>query len=100
MKEDAYKQPAWRQEMVQKLASLRPVLSTGGHDVNQLFDEFVRAHEWGLALHLVCDYLLGPTAKAAPEGVIQQIQTLHEAMRIDDACVVDLRGKAGQQVGD
>lgn len=100
MKEEAYNQPAWREEMVQKLRSLRPVLSAGGDDVNQLFDDFVREHEWGVALHLVCDHLLEPTAQAAPEAVIQQIQSLHEAMGIKDTCVADLRGKAQQQVGD
>ena len=94
MKEEAYNQSAWRQEVVQKLASLRPVLSTGGDDLNQLFDEFVREHEWGLALHLVCDYLLEPKSQAAPTAVIRQIETLHEAMGIVDACVADLRGRA------
>ena len=99
MKEETYNQPAWRQEMVRKLASLKPLLSTGGDDLNQLFDDFVRQHEWGLALHLVCDYLLEPTAQAASEAVIQQIQSLHEAMEIEDTCVADLRGKAQQHSG-
>jgi hypothetical protein len=98
MKEEAYNQPAWRQEIVQKLASLRPVLSTGGDDANQLFDDFVREHEWGLALHVVCDYLLEPKSQAAPTAVIQQVETLHEAMGIVDTCVADLRRKAGQPV--
>ena len=100
MKEETYNQPAWRQQMVRKLASLKPLLSTGGHHLSQLFDDFVREHEWGLALHLVCDYLLQPTAQAAPEAVIQQIESLHEAMGIKDACVADLRGKARQHVGN
>ena len=100
MKEKAHNQPAWRQEMTRKLAGLRPVLSTGGDELNQLFDEFVRENEWELALHLVCDYLLEPTSQRAPMEVIQQIETLHEAMGIVDSCMADLRGKARRNVGD
>ena len=96
MKEETYNQPAWRQEMVRKLASLKPLLSTGGDDLNQLFDDFVREHEWELALHLACDYLLEPERQAAPTAAIQQIETLHEAMGIADTCVDELRGKARQ----
>ena len=86
--------------MKAKLSPLRTVLSTGG-DVkwSELFDEFVEQHEWELALHAVCDYLLEPTTLAPPAAVIQQIQILHEAMRIEDTCVADLRGKAKQHVG-
>ncbi len=94
-------QRAWPEEMKEKLARLRPVLSTGGNvHSSEIFDEFVQEHEWGLALHVVCDYLLEPTTQAPPAAVIHQIQTLHEAMRIEDTCVADLRGKAQQHVGD
>ena len=81
--------------MEQKLTNLRAVLSEGqALDAHQVFDEFVREHEWGLALHVVCDYLLEPTTQAAPEAVMQQIQSLHEVMAIEDTCVADLRRKA------
>lgn len=84
-----------QEEMEQKLTSLRDVLFDGqGLDTHQVFDEFVREHEWGLALHVVCDYLLEPMAQAAPEAVMQQIQSLHEVMAIEDTCVADLRRKA------
>jgi hypothetical protein len=77
--------------MKERLASLRAVLSTGnGTNSLELFDEFVQQHEWELALHVVCDHLLEPTAQAAPSGVIQQIKSLHEAMGIQDTCVADL----------
>lgn len=97
MTEEIENQRARQQEMSQKLGSLRPVLPTGG-DLNSplVFDEFLREHEWGLALHVVCDYLLEPTTQAVPTAVIQQIQTLHEVMGIQDTCVADLRRKAGQ----
>lgn len=85
--------------MEQKLTNLRAVLSEGqALDAHQVFDEFVREHEWGLALHVVCDYRPEPTAPAAPEAVRQQIQSLHEVMAIEDTCVADLRRKA-ERVG-
>jgi len=99
MREEAHNQPAWRQEMAQKLSSLRPLLSMGGDNVNLFFDDFVREYEWGLALHVVCDYLLEPKTQAAPTAVIQQIEALHEAMGIVDSCTADLRRKAGQAGG-
>jgi hypothetical protein len=87
--------------MKAKLSPLGAVLSTGG-DVNwpEVFDEFVEQHEWELALHLVCDYLLEPTSQAAPEAVIRQIQSLHEARGIENTYVADLREKAQQHGGD
>jgi len=100
MREEAHNQPAGWQEMARKLASLKPVLFAGGADVNQFFDDFVREHEWGLALHVICDYLLEPKTQAASLAVIQQIESLHEAMGIVDTCAPDLRRKAGQPVGD
>jgi hypothetical protein len=101
MTREMEEQRAGQEEVNEKLARLRAMLSTaGGFNSSEVFDEFVREHEWGLALHVVCDYLLEPTAQAAPEAVIQQIQSLHAAMGIEDTCVADLRGKAQQQVGD
>lgn len=88
-------QRTWQEEIEQNLASLRAVLSEGrSQAAHQVFGEFVREHEWGLALHVVCDYLLEPTVQAAPEAVMQQIQSLHEVMAIEDNCVADLRRKA------
>ena len=93
-------QRAGQEQVKEKLAQLRAMLSTGsGFNSWEVFDEFVREHEWGLALHVVCDYLLEPTAQAAPEAVIQEIQSLHETMGIEDTCVADLRRKAQQAGG-
>jgi|SRR5271163_4604480 len=99
MKEETYNTPAWRQDMVRKLASLKPLLSAGGDDLNQLFDEFVQEHEWELALHLVCDYLLEPKTHAQPEAVIQEIRDLHDVMGIEDTCIADLRQKMERSEG-
>jgi hypothetical protein len=94
------KQRGSHEEMKERVTSLRAVLSTTANvDFSKLFDEFVEHDEWGLALHVVCDYFLEPTSQAAPATVIQQIQILHEAMKIKDTCVADLGAKAGQQVG-
>ncbi len=93
-------QRTWHEEIGQKLTSLRAALSER-QDLNahRLFDEFVREHEWGLALHVVCDFLLEPTTPAASAALIQQIEALHKAMSIEDTCVADLREKAKQRVG-
>jgi|SRR5208282_821629 len=96
MTKDAEDRQALREAMKAKLLPLRAVLPTGG-DVkwSEIFDEFVEQHEWELALHAVCDCLLEPKSHAAPAAVIRQIETLHEAMGIVDACVADLRRKVG-----
>src|SRR5579863_2433795 len=60
-------QRAGQEQVKEKLAQLRAMLSTGsGFNSWEVFDEFVREHEWGLALHVVCVYLLEPTAQGAP----------------------------------
>jgi hypothetical protein len=60
----------------------------------ELFDEFVRECEFGLALHAVCDYLLEPLTPAVGEATTERIQALHESMKILDDCVAKLRQKA------
>jgi hypothetical protein len=61
---------------------------------SELFDEFIREHEFGLALHLICDHLLESTRQPATATLIQQIQALHVAMKVEDNCVPRLRAKA------
>jgi len=87
-------------DMRQIFANLRNVVSTEWNsDAPAVFDELIREHEWELALHVVCDYLLEPaTPPAAPE-LIEKIQSLHKVMGIEDSCVTDLRRKAGQGDG-
>ena len=101
MTKEMENQRALQEEMKGKLSRLRAVLLTGGDvSFSKLFDEFVQEGEWELALHVVCDYLLEPNTQAAPPTVIQQVQALHEAMRVEDSCVADLQRKAGQHVAD
>ena len=83
--------------MRQTLASLRNVVSTEWNPAAlSVFDEFIREHEWDLALHVVCDCLLKQATPLEP-SVIQQIQTLHDTMEIEDSCVMGLRRKAVPQ---
>jgi hypothetical protein len=83
--------------MRQIFANLKSVLSTEWNpDAPAVFDEFLREHEWGLALHVVCDYLLEPATPPAAAELIEEIQGLHKAMGIEDSCAIDLRRKAGQ----
>jgi hypothetical protein len=76
----------------QKLAGLRAVLEAR-QDSAWLaqFDEFIREHEWELALHVVCDHLLESKDHAERPEVLDQIAALHEAIGIKDTCVADLR---------
>ena len=55
-----------------------------------LFDEFLREHEFELALHVLCDYLLEPTTQPAAPTVVKLIEKLHASMQIVDNCVADL----------
>ena len=57
------------------------------------FDEFVREHEFDLALHLICDSVLESTTQPAT-ALIQKIEDLHAAMKIEDNCVASLQDKA------
>ena len=57
---------------------------------SQLFDELMREHEFELALHVLCDYLLEPTTQPAAPTVVKLIEKLHASMQIVDNCVADL----------
>jgi hypothetical protein len=76
----------------QKLADLRVVLEARQDSAwLEQFDEFVREHEWELALHVVCDHLLESTDHVVRPGVLDQIAALHQATGAKDTCVADLR---------
>ena len=82
------------EELKRKFVRLKAILPTGRDgNSSKIVDEFVREHEWELALHVVCDYLLEPTTQVVPAAAVQEIQSLHEALGIEDNCVADLRGK-------
>jgi hypothetical protein len=58
-----------------------------------LFDEFMNEGEFGLALHVVCDFLLEPDFPRVTESTLDRIQRLHTAMKLDDSCVQDLQDR-------
>jgi hypothetical protein len=57
---------------------------------SQLFDEFMREHEFELALHLLCDYLLERTTQPAAPAIVKLVEKLHASMQIVDNCVANL----------
>ena len=77
-----------------RLAVLRPMLpDVPGDESLRWFDEFVREHEFDLALHVVCDYLIGPDGDPASSATVEKIRELHAAMKIEDDCVEQLAKK-------
>lgn len=80
------------QELKSSLAQLRPILEGPEQQgYLALFDELVEHHEFGLALHCVCDYLLEPQTAAPDQVTAQRITWLHSAMQIEDECIESLR---------
>jgi hypothetical protein len=64
-----------------------------GHDGGflNLFDEFMRENELGLALDVVCDFILGPDSPRIDGATIDRLEALHLAMNMKDDCVERLR---------
>jgi hypothetical protein len=83
------------QELRISVAKLRPILE-GPEQQGYLllFDEFLDEHEFGLALHCVCDYLLEPQAPAPHPATVERIALLHSVMQIEDECLKSLHQKA------
>jgi hypothetical protein len=87
-------EPRTAEELGTKLQLLRPLLQTErGQSFLDLFDEFVRECEFGLALQVVCDYSLQPDSPKVSKSVVDQIRRLHAAMKIDDRCVEQLQNQ-------
>jgi hypothetical protein len=82
------------QELQGQLQSLRQVLQTErGQSFLDLFDEFMQQREFGLALHAVCDFILGPGSPPVSKSTVEQIRRLHAAMKIDDRCIEELQNQ-------
>jgi hypothetical protein len=83
---------AKQNELVSQLISFRPSLLNGGDGgFLNLFDEFVRETELGLALHVVCDFMLEPDSPKIDGATIDRVEALHTAMDMEDECVERLR---------
>jgi hypothetical protein len=58
-----------------------------------LFEEFLREHEFGLALETLCDFLLESPATSINSSLLDHIAKLHAAMDVRDECVARLMAK-------
>jgi hypothetical protein len=85
---------AVRKELQDRLRNLRSVLVTerSGAFLG-LFDEFLENHEFELALHTLCDFVLESDSPPVPTAILDQIQFLHATMKINDSCVEQLRNR-------
>jgi hypothetical protein len=61
----------------------------------ELFDSFMRANEYDLALHVVCDQVLNQGAAISEYG-IGQIEEVHKLMEIRDDCAERMRKKMSE----
>jgi hypothetical protein len=78
---------------LQTLRTLFPP-SEAGATAAEDFDEYLSANELGLALHVVCDFLLEPDQPPRSIELQTHLQRLHSKMEIDDNCVIRLQQKA------
>jgi hypothetical protein len=86
---------AVRKKLQAQLKNLRPVLVTERSETfRDLFDEFLEHHEFEVALHTLCDFVLESDSPPVTTKILEQIQHLHAAMKINDSCVEQLRKKA------
>jgi hypothetical protein len=78
-----------------RLQSLRAVFSAGVKaDVySTLFDDFLSNGEFGLALEVLCDFLLEPGVRPVSELELNEIASLRALMEVEDQCFLRLRKK-------
>ena len=69
-----------------RLEALRPIFPSGGRGETccALFDEFLENREFGLALDVLCDFLLDPETRPATETELKEIAALRVLMDVDD----------------
>lgn len=91
---DRQLQDQWT-ELAAELQPLRTVFapSADGSHALRLFDEFLLANEFGLALEALCDFLLDSDATITA-SLLLEIQRLHTKMGVIDDCVRNLGQKA------
>lgn len=78
-----------------RLESLRAVFSGGvkAETYSILFDDFLSNGEFGLALEVLCDFLLEPGVRPVNEVELNEIASLHALMEVEDQCFLRLRTK-------
>jgi hypothetical protein len=81
-------------ELRTQLELLRPLLlAEPGHSFLELFDELMQEGEFGVALDVLCDFVLQLDSPKVSKSTVDQIQRLHAAMGIDDRRVEELQKK-------
>jgi NADH:ubiquinone oxidoreductase subunit C len=84
-----------RQNLKTRLTSVRDrVALQSKPKYSALFDEFLREHEFSLALQIVCDFLLESETSPPQLSVLNEIAVLHQLMNLDNECIRRLRTKA------
>jgi hypothetical protein len=78
-----------------RLESLRAVFSPGikAEVYSTLFDDFLSSRGFGLALEVLCDFLLEPDVRPVSELELNEIASLHALMEVEDQCFLRLRKK-------
>jgi hypothetical protein len=80
-------------ELSNRILQLRSLLSGARDQTFEIFDEFLREHEFDLALHVVCDFLIASPTVCLSSAVFNEIRDLHKQMGIEDRCISDLEKK-------
>jgi hypothetical protein len=74
--------------------SLRAVFSAGiKAERHTLFEDFLSNRESGLALEVLCDFLLEPDVRPVSELELNETASLQVLMEVEDQCFLRLRKK-------
>jgi hypothetical protein len=89
-------------ELRARLEALCPVFPSGGRGETccALFDEFLENREFGLALDVLCDFLLEPETRSVTEAELKDIAALRARMEVDDQYFLRLRDKRQRSLRD
>ena len=77
----------------EQLKGLRSLLSNARY--LKYFDESLEANEFGEALHALCDFLMEPGAPPVSRAALDEIESLHTLMGIQDNCAKNLAERRG-----
>lgn len=80
-------------DLTSRIAQLRPLIDDAGNQTLYFFDDFLREHEFDLALHLICDFLIESPTVCISRSVLSEIRDLHKRMKLEDQCVLELEKK-------
>jgi hypothetical protein len=83
-------------EMTPRLMALRPLFSLNENlaSYRDFFDELLEANEFEVALHALCDFLMEPGIPGIGLEEIEEIEKIHQRMKLEDNCGTGLRAKS------